>query len=147
VSNTVEGFLSLSEFLIGVPLPPPLPPITSLDPKLAETYLVQLRAWSVQGPFMEQLLATWDVIRDQPPDLRTASVEALIMADPNLGPLARQILLAWYTGFRPWSEGQQPTPSAANYSDPLVWLLSRGQPSSVPREFGYWHGRPKGAPS
>lgn len=139
---SVADFLSLSEFLLGLPLPPPLPPIT-LDPALAEVYRNELTAWSVQGPFMEQLLATWNEIKNQPPDLRTASVDALIMADPNLGPLARQIILAWYTGFHPWSPGQQPTPDPANYDQAVVWQLAFAHPQGVPKSFGYWHTIPR----
>ena len=35
----------------------------------------QLCTWSVQGPFMEQLLDTWNEIKNQPHDLRNESVE------------------------------------------------------------------------
>ena len=138
---SVGDFISLSEFLLGIPLPPPLPPI-ALDPQLADVYMSQLSAWSVQGPYMDELLATWNGIRNQPPGQRTASVNASIMADPNLGPLARQIILAWYTGFHPWSPGQQPTPDPANYEQALVWKLSFGHPTGVPVSFGYWHTAP-----
>jgi hypothetical protein len=142
----VDDFLSLSELLVGIPSPV-LPPGTSLDPKLAQVYMHQLSTWSVQGPFMEQLLTTWNEIKNQPPDLRNTSVNALIMADPNLGPLARQAILAWYSGFHPWVEGQQPTPDPAYYSQALVWILAYAHPTAVPLSFGYWEGLPPEAPS
>ncbi len=141
----VDDFLSLSELLVGIPSPV-LPAGTQLDPKLAQVFMDQLCTWSVQGPFMEQLLTTWNVIKDQPPDLRNASVNALIMNDPNLGPLARQIILAWYNGFHPWVEGQQPTPDPAYYSQALVWIVAYAHPVAVPLRFDYWHTLPPEAP-
>ena len=73
------------------------------------------------------------------------------MSDPNLGPLARQIILAWYTGFLPWSPGQQPpqqpTPDPANYEQTLVWTLAQAHPMGVPLSFGYWQYPPGGAGS
>jgi hypothetical protein len=139
----IDDFLSLSELLVGIPSPG-LP--AGLDPKTARFYMDQLCAWSVQGPFMEQLLSTWNVIKDQPPDLRNASVNALIMNDPNLGPLARQVILAWYNGFHPWAQGQQPTPDPAYYSQALVWTVAYAHPIAVPLSFGYWHTLPPEAP-
>ncbi|MEA2572657.1 MAG: Membrane bound containing D-sorbitol dehydrogenase [Acidobacteriota bacterium] len=143
----LDDFVSLSEFLVGVPFSAPLPTMTALDPKLAQVYMTELSAWSLQGPFMEQLLTTWNGIKDQPVEQRTASVNRLIMNDENLGPLARQIILAWYTGFHPWSPGQQPTPDPANYSGALVWMLARAHPMAVPLSFGYWQTAPAGTES
>jgi len=142
----VDDFLCLSELLVGIPSPV-LPPGTQLDPKLAQVYMDQLTTWSVQGPFMEQLLDTWNQIRYQPPELRNASVQALIMNDPNLGPLARQIILAWYNAFHPWTQGQQPTPDPAYYSQALVWIVAYAHPVAVPLRFDYWHTRPRGVVS
>ena len=139
----VDDFLSLSELLVGIPSPV-LPEGTQLDPKLAKVFMDQLCTWSVQGPFMQQLLDTWNVIKDQPTDLRNASVNALIMNDPNLGPLARQVILAWYNGFHPWTEGQQPTPDPANYSKALVWIVAYAHPVAVPLRFDYWATVPPG---
>ena len=139
----VDDFISLSELLVGIPSPV-LPEGTTLDPTTAQFYMDQLTTWSVQGPFMEQLLDTWNVIKDQPPDLRNESVNALIMNDPNLGPLARQVILAWYNGFHPWSEGQEPTPDPATYNGQLVWALAFAHPTAVPKSFGYWRTLPRG---
>jgi hypothetical protein len=139
----VDDFISLSELLVGIPSPV-LPPQTQLDPATAQFYMDQLTTWSVQGPFMEQLLDTWNLIKDQPPDLRNESVNALIMNDANLGPLARQVILAWYNGFHPWAEGQQPTPDTEHYSQLLVWALAYAHPTAVPLRFGYWRTLPRG---
>jgi len=145
MNMNLDDFLSLSELLVGIPSPV-LPASMHLDPKLGQVYMDQLCTWSVQGPFMQQLLDTWNEIKNQPPALRNASVDALIMNDPNLGPLARQVILAWYNGFHPWVAGQQPTPDPANYSQALVWIIAYAHPAAVPLNFGYWHTPPPEAP-
>ena len=136
----VNDFTSLSEFLLGVPWEPPLPALASLDPDLAQVYMTQMN--SLPGSLIYQMLITWDAIRKQPPAQWAASVTTLILNDANLGPLARQIILAWYTGFLPWSPGQQPTPDPANYERTLVWLLAQAHPMGVPLSFGYWQYNP-----
>ena len=145
MSTNVDDFLSLSELLVGIPSPV-LPAGTQLDPKTAQFYMDQLTTWSVQGPFMGQLLTTWNAIKGEPPPQRDASVNAQIMNDPNLGPLARQIILAWYNGFHPWADGQQPTPDPEYYEQALVWMVAYAHPMAVPLEFGYWHTAPPEAP-
>jgi len=140
----LDDFISLSEFMLGLPWQPPLPPINDLTQyhDLAQVYMDQLTAWSLEGPFMAELLTTWEGIQGQPEPQKTAWVTTT-MADPNMGPLARQIILAWYTGFHPWSQGQQPTPDPANYEAALVWQLAQAHPMGVPLSFGYWQDLPK----
>jgi hypothetical protein len=149
-----DDFLSLSEFLLGIPFPPaqpgqpPLPAITALDPDLGNVYMTQLITWSQQGPYMAQLLTTWEGIQKLTTvQLQTAAVNSQIMNDKNLGPLARQIILAWYNGFHPWFPGQQPTPDPANYEQTLVWVLAQAHPMAVPLSFGYWQYPPPTAGS
>ena len=150
----LDDFVSLSEFLLGVPFPPaqpgqpPLPSLTALNRDLANAYMTQLSTWSPQGSSMDALLSTWEGIQKFPtvPE-RTAAVNTQIMNDPNFGPLARQIILAWYTGFHPWFPGQQPTPDPANYEQALVWVLAQAHPMGVPLSFGYWQYPPSSAGS
>lgn len=142
----LDDFISLSEFLLGIPWQQaPLPAINDLkqNSDLAQVYMTQLNTWSLQGPFMEELLTTWEGIQGQPEPQKTASVNNMIMGDPNMGPLARQIILAWYNGFHPWAPGQQPTPDPANYEDALVWQLAQAHPMGVPKSFGYWQDLPE----
>jgi len=143
----LPDFISLSEFLLGLPLQPPLvpAPITDLDQDLATVYLTQLNEWSPQASYLDQLAKTWDQIQQQPASQWTTLVNSEIMNDPNLGLLARQIILAWYTGFHPWFSGQQPTPDPANYERALVWVLAQAHPMGVPLSFGYWQYPPGGA--
>jgi hypothetical protein len=143
----LADFISLSEYLLGLPWQAPLPPLANLQPynDLANVYMAQLTAWSLEGPFMNELLTNWEGIQRQPEPQKTASVNA-ILNDPATGPLcllARQIILAWYTGFHPWSMGQQPTPDPANYEAALVWQLAQAHPMGVPVSFGYWQDVPK----
>ena len=143
----LQDFISLSEFLLGIPLQPPLvlSPITDLDPDLANIYFTQLNQYSPQASFMNSLLAKWTQIQQQPANQWTNLVNTQIMNDPNLGLLARQIILAWYNGFHPWFPGQQPTPDPANYERALVWVLAQAHPMGVPLSFGYWQYPPSGA--
>jgi hypothetical protein len=147
-----DDFISLSEFLLGIPFPaplpgqPPLPAITALDPDLANFYLNQLNQWSPQATSMGNLLTTWEGIQKLPPGQpQVDAVNSQIMNDANLGPLARQIILAWYTGFHPWFQGQQPTPDPAKYEQTLVWVLAQAHPMGVPLSFGYWQYPPTGS--
>lgn len=150
----LDDFVTLSEFLLGIPFPPsqpgqsPLPAITALDPDLASVYMTQLNLWSPQKSSMDLLLTTWEGIQKLPlGQQQTDAVNNQIMSDPNLGSLARQIILAWYTGFHPWFQGQQPTPDPANYEQTLVWVLAQAHPMGVPLSFGYWQYPPPTAGS
>jgi hypothetical protein len=140
---TLQDFISLSEFLLGVPFQPPLPPLTSLDPDLANVYFNQLSANSPSG-LMAQLLNTWTGIQKLPRSQWTAAVNTQIMNDPKMGPLARQVILAWYTGFHPYL-GSGPQPDPANYEQTLVWMLAQAHPMAVPLSFGYWQYKPQGS--
>jgi hypothetical protein len=146
----LNDFITLSEFLLGVPFQPPLPPLTSLDPDLASVYFNQLSAYSPQSSYMAALLTAWTGIQKMPAAQWTAAVNSQIMSDPNLGSLARQIILAWYTGFHPYyppPPGQPaqppPQPDPANYEQTLVWVLAQAHPMGVPLSFGYWQYQPQ----
>lgn len=149
--NGLDDFISLSEFLLGIPFQAPLPPITDLDRDLANVYMTQLNLYSPQASLMTALLSTWEGIQNQKldPDQQTAAVNTQIMNDANLGLLARQIILAWYTGFHPWfpppAPPAQPKPDPANYERTLVWVLAQAHPMGVPLNFGYWQYPPNGA--
>jgi len=139
---SLDDFISLSEFLLGVPFQPPLPPLTSLDPDLANVYYNQLTG--TNQALMQSLLTTWTTILKMPASQRTVAVNSQIMGDAKLGPLARQIILAWYTGFHPYYPGNGPQPNPANYEQTLVWMLAQAHPMGVPLSFGYWQYKPQG---
>lgn len=139
---SLNNFIGLSKFLLGIPWQPPLPELTDLDPDLAQVYLNGLTLTPAQQKLMTSLLSEWVTVQTQQVDLKTA-VETEILGDAVLGPLARQIILAWYTGFHPWL-GVPPTPDPANYERTLVWLLAQAHPMGVPVSFGYWQYPPPG---
>jgi len=139
----LNDFIGLSKFLLGIPFQPPLPPITDLDPALAQVYFNGLTLTPDQQMQMTALLAQWVSIQTQQTDLTTA-VQQQIMANTQLGALARQIIMAWYTGFHPWFGGL-PMPDPANYEQTLVWVLGQAHPMGVPLSFGYWQYPPPGA--
>jgi hypothetical protein len=149
--SMLDDFISLSEFLLGIPFQPPLPPLNDLDQDLANVYMTQLSMYGPQPSFMTTLLSTWEGIQAQKlsPEQQTAAVQSQIMNDANLGPLARLIILAWYTGFHPWfpppAPPVNPKPDPANYEQTLVWLLAQAHPMGVPLSFGYWQYPPNGA--
>lgn len=151
---SLNDFVTLSELLIGVPFQPPLPPLTSLDPDLAGYYLTQLRNLEARSSeltppasTMDTLLATWVKIQQAPAARWVSLVQAQIMDNATLGALARQIILAWYNGFHPWSPGTQPTPDLGSYEQTLVWVLAQAHPVGVPLSFGYWQSPPGGGGS
>lgn len=138
---SLDDFISLSEFLLGVPFQPPLPTLQNLDPDLANVYYNQLT--STNEVLMQSLLTTWTNILKMPTSQRTAAVNSQIMQGAQLGPLARQIILAWYTGFHPYI-GSGPQPDPANYGRTLVWVLAQAHPMGVPLSFRYWQYKPQG---
>jgi hypothetical protein len=136
---SLNDFISLSEFLLGVPFQPPLPALQNLDPDLGGVYFDAL---ATDANTMDDLLNTWTRIQGEPEAQRTDLVNSLIMSDDDRGPLARQIILAWYTGFHPYF-GTGPKPAPENYEKTLVWYLAQAHPMGVPQSFGYWQFKPE----
>lgn len=143
---SLQDFISLSECLLGLPWQAPLPVLTALDPDLADFYQTQLVS---TGTTLDPLLNVWTSIQNQnlPPQQQAALVQSQIMSNATLGPVAQQVLLAWYTGFHPWfpPPPASPTPDPARYEQTLVWLLAQAHPMGVPLAFGYWQYPPGGA--
>jgi len=151
----LNDFISLSEFLIGIPFPPPLPPITSLDPTLAQTYLNGSQSnpgLAAQNSNMGLLLSTWHTIQMQPPSQWPALVASEIFGNPDLQLAAQQTILAWYTDFHNENgnflnsnPALNPQPDAGLYEKTLVWVLAQAHPMGVPLSFGYWQYPPSGS--
>ena len=166
---SLPDFISLSEYLLGIPLEPPLvpSPITDLDPGLAQTYFTNLLSpdngpaipnqqpppgvippggttpdpnWAITPAKMDQLLAVWAPISAMSGSAQQQAFESRIQNDAFLWPLAQQIVIAWYTGVC----ANVPR-SADLYESTLVWLLAQAHPMGVPLSFGYWQYPPGGA--
>ena len=140
----LNDFITLSEFLLGVPFQPPLPTLTALDPDLANVYLNQLTT-AYSPALMTQLLGVWTTIQKQPKSQWTSAVQQQIMSSATLGELAQNIILAWYVDFHTFiGANTSPSPDPANYEQTLVWVLAQAHPMGVPLSFGYWQFKPTG---
>ena len=153
-------FMSLSEFLLGIPFSAPLPQIDALDPNLGQTYYTRLidpsngpaipnqmpppgvippggaapdPNWAITPDKMTQLLNIWHPIASLPPDQQQTQFKAQIQSSPFFWPLAQQIVMAWYTGVCA-NVGR----TADLYEQTLVWVLAQAHPMAVPLSFGYW---------
>ena len=81
-------------------------------------------------------------------------VQEQILADPNVGPMARTLIVFWYTGGimipGPGATAAQPDlyfPTKEAYVRGLVWPTAQAHPMGVTGGyFGYWHYEPEGAP-
>jgi len=139
----MSDFLELSKFMLGIPFQPPLPPITDLDPSLAQTYYMRLVCPPnppQSATQMQQLLEAWRQIAAQPSDQWPALFKSQIQSNASLWPMAQQIIMAWYTGVC----GMAPR-TADLYERTLVWVLAQAHPMGVPLAFGYWQYAPQGA--
>jgi hypothetical protein len=150
MSVNLNDFVSLSEFLLGLPFQPPLPLLTALDQDLANVYLTTLdSAYPAKAPNqptpLEQLVGIWTGIQKLPPSQWTAAVNTQIMGNANFAELAQNLILAWYSGFHSYigDNPTPPTPDPANYEQTLVWVLAQAHPMGVPLSFGYWQYAPQ----
>ena len=134
----LDAFISLSEFLLGLPFQSPLPPLTALDTDLAATYYSGLSS----SPNMAQLLSVWAGIQQLPKNQWTAAVNTQVLGNATLQVLAQNTLLVWYSGFHSFIGDNAPTPDPANYEQTLVWVLAQAHPMGVPLSFGYWQYPP-----
>jgi hypothetical protein len=129
-----DDFLSLSNFLLGIPLT--AYGITALDPNLVQSYLNLLQNNSVD---LSALLAAWHPIAGLPPSEQPARFDSAIKGVPDLWAQAQLLIMLWYTGV--W--GQLPR-NVEYYGRALVWVLAqRQQAVGVPKSFGYWQYIPE----
>jgi hypothetical protein len=139
-NSDAQNFLTLSEFLLGLPLPG----VSSLDPDLAQRYYALINSQQPSPP-MAQLLSTWAPIQAAGPTV--AAVNQQIFGQANLSTLAQQIILLWYDAVwfpspnQPYSNAA-PVP-ASDYDKALVWTLAQAHPAAVPLSFGYWQYAPQ----
>jgi len=150
--STTGDFLTLSEFLVGVPFAPPLPSIDALDSTLAQTYYDRLVSPANDPPpatpmlptaaqQMTNLLTAWSQIAAQPAGQWPALFATNIQGNPALWATAQQIVLAWYTGVC-----GNVARTADLYDRTLVWVLAQAHPMGVPLAFGYWQYAPGANP-
>jgi hypothetical protein len=143
--RTRADFIALSEWLTGV---------VGLDPGLASEYLDRFRAHPTYGGMLQPLIARYNntvtpVLQRAGGDDQVtweqvmAQVEGMIgeqlMDDPDLGPVAQQLIYLWYVGaffeVDPtdrrrgfWSYGTNPE----HYGRGLMWAVIRAHAPMTP---------------
>jgi hypothetical protein len=138
----LEAFLRLSSHLTGV---------ADLDPTLADHYLSRFQDQPACGEALPNLLRALAAIEQTPGDVE-AAIERGIMADPTLGPPARQLIYLWYVGAffesypldqtqrrGTWRYGAE----AEDYGRGLMWSVVRAHAPMTPGgSAGYWSEPP-----
>jgi Membrane bound FAD containing D-sorbitol dehydrogenase len=150
-NNTdLDNFVGLSAVLTGFSADD-LNPQFSPAPVAVE-YLQTLQS-KVDAQLVSRLLSTYQAIAAEPPDAQPALVHAQILQDPDLGPVARNIIRMWYlsiwytdyqgmvTGF---SDGVVVSSNA--YTKGLAWDAMQAHPMGYSEmHYGYWADPPEGA--
>jgi hypothetical protein len=114
----------------------------------AERYLEEVIG-TVGDAMVARLLVTGDEA------LRTDRLQALVMDDPDLGPVARNVIVLWYLGQwtalpNEWRNRNGASPrdvarviSADAYAAGLVWRAAGAHPMGAnPPGYGSWANRP-----
>ncbi len=128
-----EEFIDLSEVLTGV---------SPLDAELARAHLERLLT-TPASPQLRQCLETFRGIRASAEGVVEA-VQARILDDPALNPVAAQIIALWYTGALPEGSGLWRYESADQYFSGLVWSIIGAHPPGLSGGyFGHWRYPPE----
>jgi hypothetical protein len=123
-------FFSLSEYLTGEP---------NLGRNLAQRHFSRLR--SVSDPSaLAELLVQWQAAQKNP--AQTERLVRKILSDSILGPLAKTLIMLWYTGGIKdvvdnttfWT-----IETAADYFGALAWKVVGSHPPGLSNQFfGHW---------
>jgi Membrane bound FAD containing D-sorbitol dehydrogenase len=123
-------FLSLSKYLTGEP---------GLDRKLAQRHFSRLRSASDPAA-LAKLLVQWQAAQKN--HAQTDRLVRKILADPVLGPLAKTLMLLWYTGGIKGVVGNTTLwtiETAADYFGALAWKVVGSHPPGLSNQFfGHW---------
>ena len=144
--SDMDLFLGASAALTGISQEQLAPSLNPTD--VPQQYFNQAKP----DPNFQKLLQTFNTLNSKklPPD----QIAAAIMADPTLAPLARAIILEWYTGgwYTPASLVQPPAGSQASavkvisseaYTQGWMWGVAQAHPMGYSNwHFGYWSSPP-----
>lgn len=123
-------FFSLSKYLTGEP---------GLDRKLAERHFSRLRSASDPAA-LAGLLVQWQAAQKNP--TQTDRLVRKILSDSVLGPLAKTLILVWYTGGIKDVVGNTTLwkiETAADYFGALAWKVVGAHPPVLSNQFfGHW---------
>jgi hypothetical protein len=148
-NQDLDNFVGLSVILTGFSAGD-LNPQFSPQPVAVE-YLQTLRA-KVDEARVSQLLKTYQTIAAQfPLDEQPAQVQAQILTDPQMGPVARNIIRMWYLSI--WYEGYEGQVSGFSpgtvvssnaYTKGLAWDAMQAHPMGYSEmHYGYWATAPQ----
>jgi hypothetical protein len=114
-----------------------------LDPQLSAQYLERLTKHARWGSLAERLLTAFEAAEVLGED----ALEREVLADPELGPAARQVIVLWYTGAFVEEDGEKVKWSYGNadhYFAGLLWKVARAHPPMLSGGyFGHWHYPPE----
>ncbi len=130
LSATTASFLALSAYLTG----------RDVEIDLGDEYVARVRAEAF-GAKLDELLALFRQLESTSPELER-DVREHIVESPELGLLAQQIILLWYTsafGVDQWKFG-----TATQYFRSHVWSVIGAHPPALSGGyFGYWKYPPE----
>lgn len=151
MSERLESFIALSAFLTGFD-----------EARLWGTSLVEEHLNVLDDVLtarvVDELLGAFQ--RLPAGDQHAKAVEAIVLGDPKLGPIARNLIVLWYCGT--WTQmpmewriayGASPldttrTTSGAAYRGGLQWVAAGGHPPGASHQgFGSWALEPKRRPA
>jgi hypothetical protein len=122
-------FFSLSKYLTGEP---------GLDRELAHGHLHRLHA--SDPATLAKLLLKWEAAQKNP--AQTDRLVRNILSDAVLGPLAKTLILLWYTGGIKSVVDNTTTwaiETAADYFGALAWKVMGSHPPVLSNQFfGHW---------
>lgn len=149
MEERADQFLEMSAFLTGFGR------VQLLGPGLADRYLHAIDAVLPEG-MLDELLATFGRLPAGAD--REAALGSVILGDPKLGPVARNIILMWYCGTwtalpDAWRSAHGTSPrdtdrvlSADAYQAGLQWAAARAHPAAARQQgYGAWAVAPERA--
>lgn len=143
----LERFVTLSALLTG------FRQVQLAGTGVAQQHLDTLKA-ALPAEIVDDLFAAFHRL---PSEGREKAVASAILGDPKLGPVAKNIILLWYTGL--WNQmpeiwrranGASPEdathlPSGAAYRAGLQWLAAGAHPPGAAHQgFASWTLEPRG---
>lgn len=147
MDGQLKRFIGLSALLTG------FKEVQLTGTEVAEDYLATLRA-ILPADILADLLAAYARL---PAEGRERAAASTILGDPKLGPVAKNLILLWYTGV--WNQlpdiwrranGASEKDvthlvSGAAYRSGLQWVAAGAHPPGAAHQgFGSWSLEPKG---
>ena|SRR5713226_9867744 len=126
----LDLFVGLSKILTGE---------KTVDRTLASQYLDRLKA-QYAGPMTDLLDAFGRVATDR---YTVFEVKRQVIGNPNLKPLAQQVITIWYTSEFAGPDGKVHAGTQDQYYGGLLWRVIRAHaPTDSTQPYGYWEQQP-----